>query len=286
MARVVVKLGEKTERTLELDVDLLIVGRGSDAHVEIEHDLISRKHCRLRRAGDGFVVEDLESKTGTFVNGVKVGAHLLEPGDVVGVGPYSLVFEYSKADVGGAAPAAPPDQTAEDFWTNAAAESGVNNAVSSQSTAAADDMLAGNESAQAASSLTPRADGAADMDDYQGTMEASPEQVERLRQLLLIESRPHLSVKVKGEMQRVSVDDGDFTVGHFDGADFRLDGNKWFGKVQFRLRKIGDGSFRIDSGGFFASVQLNGKKLKGSQPLKNGARISAGGLKFRFKLGD
>lgn len=282
MARIVVKLGEKTERTLEMDVDLLIVGRGSDAHVEIEHDLISRKHCRLRRAGDGFVVEDLKSKTGTFVNGAKVNAHLLEPGDVVGVGPYSLVFEHSQAT----AAVAPSDQTAEDFWTSAAADSGVADAAVTGKVAPVDDLLGANATPQAASTLTPRADGAADMDDYQGTMEASPEQVERLRQLLAIEGRPHLSVKVKGEMQRLSVDDGDFVVGHFDGADFRLPGSKWFGKLQFTVRKIGKDSFRVDSGGFFASVLLNGKKLSGSQPLKNGARISAGGLKFRFKLGD
>lgn len=79
MARLIVKFGTQVERVLELDVKELLVGRGSDCQLELEHDLVSRHHCKLRLAGDGFVVEDMQSTTGTFVNRVRVQAHILDP---------------------------------------------------------------------------------------------------------------------------------------------------------------------------------------------------------------
>lgn len=96
MARLIVKFGTQVERVLELDVKELLVGRGSDCQLELEHDLVSRHHCKLRLAGDGFVVEDMQSTTGTFVNRVRVRAHILNPavrsnirgGDMTKLGSY------------------------------------------------------------------------------------------------------------------------------------------------------------------------------------------------------
>ena len=83
MARLTIKFGSKVVRTLDLDVKELVVGRGSDCQLELDHDLVSRRHCKVRLVGDGFVVEDLGSTTGTFVNKEKAQAHILQPGDEI-----------------------------------------------------------------------------------------------------------------------------------------------------------------------------------------------------------
>ena len=52
--------------------DSVVIGRGTECDVVI-HDLkASRRHCQLTRSSDGFLLEDLGSRNGTFVNGVKI----------------------------------------------------------------------------------------------------------------------------------------------------------------------------------------------------------------------
>jgi pSer/pThr/pTyr-binding forkhead associated (FHA) protein len=52
--------------------DSVVIGRGPDCEVVI-HDLkASRRHCKLTRNEEGFVLEDLGSKNGTYVNGSRI----------------------------------------------------------------------------------------------------------------------------------------------------------------------------------------------------------------------
>jgi transcriptional regulator with GAF, ATPase, and Fis domain len=54
---------------------------------------VSRRHCRIQQEPEGYVVVDLESTNGTFVNGVRVREAFLPPGCVVRVGKAQLRFE-------------------------------------------------------------------------------------------------------------------------------------------------------------------------------------------------
>src|SRR5712691_4653840 len=49
-----------------------IVGSSPDCDVVISHPNVSARHCRLTRSTVGFIVEDLQSSNGTFVNGVRL----------------------------------------------------------------------------------------------------------------------------------------------------------------------------------------------------------------------
>ena len=74
--------------------------------LEPDHE-ISRRHARVYRAGDGFLVEDQESANGTYVNEERIdGPRLLHTGDQLRIGTTVLVATVS-ADMNGA-PAAPP----------------------------------------------------------------------------------------------------------------------------------------------------------------------------------
>ncbi|MBI4703387.1 MAG: sigma 54-interacting transcriptional regulator [Deltaproteobacteria bacterium] len=61
-------------------------GRGA-----LDHDVVSRQHVRITRSGERVSVQDLGSRNGTSINGVRIGEQVLEPGDVVGVGPVLLL---------------------------------------------------------------------------------------------------------------------------------------------------------------------------------------------------
>jgi pSer/pThr/pTyr-binding forkhead associated (FHA) protein len=57
--------------------DAVVIGRGSECDVVI-HDLkASRQHCKLSRQEQGFLLEDLDSRNGTIVNGQKISEPVL-----------------------------------------------------------------------------------------------------------------------------------------------------------------------------------------------------------------
>jgi ABC-type multidrug transport system ATPase subunit/ABC-type multidrug transport system permease subunit len=49
-----------------------LIGRGSDCDLVVPEAAVSSRHCRLTQQGNGFVIEDLGSRNGTFVNGKKI----------------------------------------------------------------------------------------------------------------------------------------------------------------------------------------------------------------------
>jgi hypothetical protein len=61
----------------------LLVGRHSTCAVRLAAETVSRRHARLVFRDGGWVIQDLGSKNGTFVNGVPVGRCRLRPGDTL-----------------------------------------------------------------------------------------------------------------------------------------------------------------------------------------------------------
>jgi len=72
---------------IELDRDVLVVGRDSACDVVINHEDVSRRHARFQVAGDTVTVQDLESTNGTSVNNRKIFSEtVIHPGDVLKLG--------------------------------------------------------------------------------------------------------------------------------------------------------------------------------------------------------
>ncbi|HEX75185.1 MAG TPA: FHA domain-containing protein [Dehalococcoidia bacterium] len=71
------------------------IGRSQDNDVVLSHPAVSRKHARIVRHDPErtYVIEDLGSSNGTFVNGERVvRLKRLNPGDIIRVGPVKLVY--------------------------------------------------------------------------------------------------------------------------------------------------------------------------------------------------
>lgn len=76
----------------------LLVGRGAECDIVVADRQISRHHARFRRTPEGVMVEDLGSKNGTHVNGVRIAEPtLLQDGDVVQVA-FSLELVFVERD--------------------------------------------------------------------------------------------------------------------------------------------------------------------------------------------
>ncbi len=70
----------------------LVIGRGVDAQVRLEDDLVSRAHAQLLVVPDGLRLSDLGSRHGTMVNGRRIsGPRLVGSGDVITIGKAALI---------------------------------------------------------------------------------------------------------------------------------------------------------------------------------------------------
>ena len=82
---------------IPLDSRECLVGKSSSADVIIDNPYVSRRHAQISRDKNGYLIRDLGSKNGTFINGsqLKDSAYRLKSGDriEIGVGPVILRFQ-------------------------------------------------------------------------------------------------------------------------------------------------------------------------------------------------
>lgn len=76
------------------------IGRREDNHLVIDDPRVSRDHAQLRAIKGRFVVFDLDSMGGTFVNDKRTHQSILFPGDVISLAGVSLVFGQDASGVG------------------------------------------------------------------------------------------------------------------------------------------------------------------------------------------
>ena len=75
-----------------LNEETLVIGRETAANLCIADASVSRRHSKIEKKESGFVISDLESLNGTFVNDLPVRSRLLEHGDRVRIGDSQFLF--------------------------------------------------------------------------------------------------------------------------------------------------------------------------------------------------
>jgi hypothetical protein len=68
------------------------IGRADDSHLQIARPGVSRRHAVIMAANGGFVIQDLGSQNGVFVNGERVSEHLLQDGEQIVIGDSTMLY--------------------------------------------------------------------------------------------------------------------------------------------------------------------------------------------------
>lgn len=75
------------------------IGRSKDNYVTIDNLAVSNHHAKIDFVSDGYLLTDLKSRNGTFVNEKPVSSHWLQSGDIINIAKHSLVFSFSEDEV-------------------------------------------------------------------------------------------------------------------------------------------------------------------------------------------
>ena len=98
--QLVMRAGPKPGQVFELTLGEYSIGRDVNNTIVINDAEVSRKHARLYSQAGAYVIEDLGSTNGTFVNGQRlIGPHALRHGEMISMGDnVSLAFEAPQFD--------------------------------------------------------------------------------------------------------------------------------------------------------------------------------------------
>jgi predicted component of type VI protein secretion system len=107
MPKLTITFGGEVQGERSVEEPITVVGRDAACQVRIDNLGISRTHCRITKQGGGYVLQDMDSANGTFVNGSRITEHSLSEGDEILVGKYTLKFSLAGAEA--PAPKTPTD---------------------------------------------------------------------------------------------------------------------------------------------------------------------------------
>ena len=91
-ALLVVKRGPNAGSRFLLDADVTTAGRHPESDIFLDDVTVSRRHAEFVREGGGFVVRDVGSLNGTYLDRERIESAGLAGGDEVQIGKYRLVF--------------------------------------------------------------------------------------------------------------------------------------------------------------------------------------------------
>jgi len=93
-----VKRLDEQVQTYKLKEADTIIGRTKDNSIQLAFPNISRHHSKISFSNETYLIEDLESTNGTFVNGISIAKCVLHPNDVIEIGDTHL-FYYEREEL-------------------------------------------------------------------------------------------------------------------------------------------------------------------------------------------
>lgn len=90
----------QNNQTFPLRLVVINIGRRADNHLVLDDPRVSRLHAQLRAVNGKYILFDLNSTGGTFVNNVRISQQVLKAGDVISLAGYPLIYGEEAASPG------------------------------------------------------------------------------------------------------------------------------------------------------------------------------------------
>lgn len=92
MLQILLKFNEIVLKVFQSDKAEITIGRNKKNDIQIDNLAVSNFHAKVERSGDNYVLEDLNSTNGTYLNENKIDKRELQDGDTAYIGKHSLTF--------------------------------------------------------------------------------------------------------------------------------------------------------------------------------------------------
>jgi len=92
------KFGEQVIREVLLTQGVVTIGRQPDNLIQIDNPAVSGHHARVYWKDGQYVLEDLESFNGTYLNNRRIGEAVLADRDVIAIGKHTVIFYEQGSD--------------------------------------------------------------------------------------------------------------------------------------------------------------------------------------------
>ncbi|MGH7322899.1 MAG: FHA domain-containing protein [Candidatus Rokuibacteriota bacterium] len=113
MPKLTLVLDRKPIQVYDLEQPVIRIGRGQGMDILIDNVSVSRRQAELRNDAGSWIVRDLGSSNGTFVNGERVTVdRSLKAGDEISFGKFSIFFDRTLTEPVARGPAAAPRRSA------------------------------------------------------------------------------------------------------------------------------------------------------------------------------
>jgi hypothetical protein len=114
MAKLILTFNKQVIKEYPFTKDSITLGRQEENTIVIDNLAVSGYHAKIDKVGGEYILTDLQSTNGTFVNDQKVVSHKLSHGDNIVIGKHVILFvatEKEKPDAGGKDKKLPLDKT-------------------------------------------------------------------------------------------------------------------------------------------------------------------------------
>jgi hypothetical protein len=91
-AMLVIHRGPAQGSRFLLDSEVTSIGRSPESDVFFDDVTVSRKHARIQRSNNEFVIMDSQSLNGTYVNSISISEQILHMGDQLQIGKFHALF--------------------------------------------------------------------------------------------------------------------------------------------------------------------------------------------------
>ena len=251
MAKLILRFEQNILKEVSLPQETFTIGRLPGNKLQIDNLAVSGHHAKIYWEKDHYVVEDLGSLNGTYVNNQRVGKAALKSGDVLTIGKHMVQFK----DDGQKTAASPAAQTP-------APEAPKLEPTVVLDTKKAQDMIAASAAPNAGSSVLGLSKPAP----------SAPPAKERFGILNVLQGRT---------VQPQYVLTGKMTmIGKSDMATIRLKG--FFAPKTAALISKRENKYFIASSDTKVSVKINGEEIAGQKELNEGDIVEVAGVKAAF----
>ena len=252
--------GRKQMRTYRITKAKILIGRITEADLQLDNPIVSRRHAEVYLDGPSLLLRNLSKKNGTFMNGEKIEIPMrLMSGDTIEIGKFSLKF----------------DMTLEERRRLIAQHQARQSQRVDQPTV---DTLVGANPATTDPNITDS------VNQHDATFFMAPEEMQKTLQAAREARQTHLEMITPRGPKNFPLDMESTTIGKDESCDIRIEAGWRAPKMSVTVYKRFDGVVILK--GIKGRVAVNGnKKLRPEEKLNDEDLIEIEGIPFKFFSG-